>query len=446
VNKSSKDPGSIYLPERYKQQIETKKRRRLIKKIFVICAVVALISASYLILSGALPDFLNKPTNPLVGSMPSAPEITPTSPSGESVGSLTQNMTGIRNADIILGKGLPTQPSSDMQSLDNATASLRQDYPESDYSLISVNLTDLYAGRTLYEYQIKPVSPSQDGSWFSVFIDARSGNLYTPGQENARITSEQAKNIVTEAFPLLPVDHVRVIYSTRVDSVRAWVFTMFRDNTTILTGAIDPETGQILSFTRNVSWEGRQTDPLLDINAAQKIADRYIFDKNNPSLALNLSEARYSPLRFPQKTVAGHYIFIYTRMFQQIPCDTEGFTISVDSLTGEISAYERRWNIPDSAFSLAVDPLITRTGATFAVLKKAQETYPTAADGLAIISTEIRWKDPPSQGSIPRPGSIPLAWKVLFTDEVIRANPLSPPAVGWVDVQTGKILDFYYEH
>ena len=147
MNKSSKDPGSIYLPERYKQQIETKKRRRLIKKIFVICAVVALISASYLILSGALPVFLNKPTNPLVGSMPSAPEITPMSPSGESVGSLTQNMTGIRNADIILGKGLPTQPTSDMQSLDNATASLRQDYPESDYSLISVNLTDLYGGR-----------------------------------------------------------------------------------------------------------------------------------------------------------------------------------------------------------------------------------------------------------------------------------------------------------
>jgi uncharacterized membrane protein YkoI len=446
VNKSSKDPGSIYLPERYKQQIETKKRRRLIKKIFVICAVVALISASYLILSGALPDFLNKPTNPLVGSMPSAPEITPTSPSGESVGSLTQNMTGIRNADIILGKGLPTQPSSDMQSLDNATASLRQDYPESDYSLISVNLTDLYGGRTLYEYQIKPVSPSQDGSWFSVFIDARSGNLYTPGQENARITSEQAKNIVTEAFPLLPVDHVRVIYSTRVDSVRAWVFTMFRDNTTILTGAMDPETGQVLSFTRNVSWEGRQTEPLLDINAAQKIADRYIFDKNGGSLSLNMTESQYIPLRVPQKTVTGRYVFIYNRIVQEFPCDNDGFTISVDALTGEVIGYERRWNSPDSAFSVTVDPLVTRSGATFSVLKKAQELYPESVDGLSIISAEIRWNDHQSQGSISRPGSIPLAWKVLFTDEAIRSKPLPLPAVGWIDIQTGKILDFHYQH
>jgi hypothetical protein len=80
------------------------------------------------------------------------------------------------------------------------------------------------------------------------------------------------------------------------------------------------------------------------------------------------------------------------------------------------------------------------------VLKKAQETYPTAVDGLAIISAEIRWKDYPPQGSTPRPGSIPLAWKILFSDEVIRAKPLSSPAVAWVDVQTGKILDFYYEH
>ena len=152
-----------------------------------------------------------------------------------------------------------------------------------------------------------------------MFIDARSGDLYTPGQENARITSDQAKNIVTEAFPLLPVNRVRVIYSIRVDSVRAWIFTMFRDNTTILTGAIDPETGQILSFTRNVSWEGRQTDPLLDINAAQKIADRYIFDKNGGSLSLNMTESQYIPLRVPQKTVPGATYLSTTELFRNFP-------------------------------------------------------------------------------------------------------------------------------
>lgn len=446
MNKDPKDTGSIYLPERYKQKIEAKKRWRLIKKIVVIGVIVAIGTVLLLIVSGAFSNSLNQPPLVIPRSLISAPEITPTLPPDEFTTSLAHNTTSTRSTEIPTEKGASTQSAKDMQSLDNATASLRQDYPESDYTLISVNVTDLYADRTLYEYKIKQTNTSQDSSGFSVLIDARTGDFYTPGQENAKITSDRAKYLVTEAFPLIHPDQVRVRYNNSPGSGTAWVFTMYRDNSTILTGSMDPETGQIFSFDRTIPWEGRQTDPLLDINAAQKIADRYIFDKNKPSLALNLSEARYSPLRFPQKTVAGHYIFIYTRMFQQIPCDTEGFTISVDSLTGEISAYERRWNIPDSAFSLAVDPLITRTGATFAVLKKAQETYPTAADGLAIISTEIRWKDPPSQGSIPRPGSIPLAWKVLFTDEVIRANPLSPPAVGWVDVQTGKILDFYYEH
>jgi len=446
VNKNPKDTGSIYLPERYKQQIEAKKRRRLIKKIVVICTFVILCSVSYLILSGALSNSLNQPPLLPHGSIVSAPEISPRSPSDEPTTSLTRNMTPLRNTDIIIGKGVPDQQILGMQSLDNATASLRQDYPAPAYTLISVNVTDLNADRTLYEFTIKQVNISQDSTGFSVFIDARTGDLYTPGQENAKITADKAKNLVIEAFPLLHPDRVRVRYSNSPDSVRAWVFTMYRDNTTILTGALDPETGQIFSFTNSIPWEGRQADPLLDINAAQKIAERYIFDKNRAPLPLNMSEARYNPLRFPQKTVAGYYVFIYNRIFQEIPCDMDGFTLSIDSLTGDVIGYDRHWNTPESAFSVAVDPLVTRSGATFAVLKKAQEKYPASVDGLSIISAEIRWKDDQSQGSIPRPGSIVLAWKVVFTDEIIRAKPLPLPAIGWIDVQTGKILDFYYQH
>jgi hypothetical protein len=355
-------------------------------------------------------------------------------------------MTAMRNTDITIGMGVPPQPTSDMQSLDNVTASLRQDYPATAYTLISVNVTDLFGDRTLFEFKIKPVNISQDSTGFSVFFDARTGDHYTPGQESAKITADKAKNIVIEAFPLLHPDVVRVKYNNSPDSVRAWVFTMYRDNSTILTGAMDPETGQIFSFARTIPWEGRQADPLLEMKAAQKIADRYIFEKNSAQLPLNMSDAQYNPLRFPQKTVAGQYVFTYNRIVQEIPCDKDGFTISVDALTGEVIGYDRRWNSPDSAFSVTMDPLVTRSGATFAVLKMAQETYPASVDGLSIISAEIRWKDHQSQGSIPRPGSIPLAWKVLFTDEIIRAKPLPLPGVGWIDIQTGKIIDFYYQH
>jgi hypothetical protein len=159
-----------------------------------------------------------------------------------------------------------------------------------------------------------------------------------------------------------------------------------------------------------------------------------------------MTESQYIPLRVPQKTVTGRYVFIYNRIVQEFPCDNDGFTISVDALTGEVIGYERRWNSPDSAFSVTVDPLVTRSGATFAVLKKAQELYPESVDGLSIISAEIRWNDHQSQGSISRPSSIPLAWKILFTDEAIRSKPLPLPAVGWIDIQTGKILDFHYQH
>jgi len=442
VNKIPKDTGSIYLPERYKEKIEAKKRRRLIKKIVIIFLVVAISSVVYLILGGAWSNSLDQTPISRPGSTVSAPAISPTSPPNELTNLLTQNVTEIRNTGIVTGT---VQPFHDTRSLENATASLRLDFPASAYALISVNVTDRFEDRSVYEFRIRPAD-SPDSTGFSVFIDAITGDLYIPGQENAKVTADRAKNIMTEAFPLLHPDRVGVIYSNSPDSVRAWVVTLFRDNTTILTGSLDPETGQIFSFTRNVPWEGRQADPLLDNNAAQKIADRYIFEKNKPQPPLNMSDQHYNPLQFPQKTVAGNYVFIYNRIVQDIPCDNDGFTISVDSLTGEVVGYDRRWNIPDNAFSVTVDPLVTRSGATFAVLKKAQETYPASTDGLSIISAEIRWKDHPLPGSIPRPGSIPLAWKVIFTDDIIRAKPLALPATGWIDIQTGKILEFYYQH
>ena len=443
MNKNSKDSGSIYLPERYKQQIEAKKRRRLVKKIAAVCVVIVLCAIGYLVLSGGVLNSQNP--SPLI--LPIGIGLTPedASPSGDLNTPPSQNATTRENPGISIGGGVPSQPDRDMLTLDNATAFLRQDFPGSAYALISVNVTENYGGRSMYEFRIKQTGAGSTDTGFSAFVDARTGDPYTLGQDNAKITADRARTLISEAFFTLHPDTIRVRYNNSPGSVLAWVFTLYRDNTTILTGAMDPDTGQIFSFTHNISWEGRQADPLLDINAAQKIAERYIFEKNRAPLPLNMSEAAYKPLRHLQITVAGHYVFIYNRIIQQIPCDNDGFTISIDSLTGEVIGYDRRWYAPDSAFSVAVDSLVTRSGATFAVLKKAQETYPASVGGLTIISAEIRWKDHQSPGTIPRPGSIPQAWKVLFTDEIIRTKQ-QPPAVGWVDVQTGKILDFYYQH
>ncbi|MDD1688407.1 MAG: hypothetical protein LUO90_02435, partial [Methanoregula sp.] len=187
MNKIPKDTGSIYLPERYKEKIEAKKRRRLIKKIVIIFLVVAISSVVYLILSGAWSNSLDQTPISRPGSIVSAPAVSPTSPPNELTNFLTQNVTEIRNTDIVTGS---VQPVHDTRSLENATASLRLDFPAPAYALISVNVTDRFEDRTVYEFRIRPAD-SPDSAGFSVFIDAMTGDLYTPGQENAKVTADR---------------------------------------------------------------------------------------------------------------------------------------------------------------------------------------------------------------------------------------------------------------
>ena len=64
---------------------------------------------------------------------------------------------------------------------------------------------------------------------------------------------------------------------------------------------------------------------------------------------------------------------MYNRIVQNIPCDYDGFTISVDSVTGEITGYNRRWYSPDNAFSVAVDSPVKKYEAIFSIQQRAQE-------------------------------------------------------------------------
>jgi len=446
VHKNPKNPDITYLPQRYKQLIEAKKKRRQLKKIAIFFLVIAICAGLYIVLNGMLTGSLNLTPVQLPPSPVVSAGTSPIPQSGDLTTTPTGNVTVTKIPDIIIGENVPSQSTRDMQSLDAATASLRVDYPAPAYILISVNVTDQFADRSLYEFRIRQANTSQDDTGFSEFIDARTGDPYTLGQERARITADQANALVSNAFILYQPEKVRIKYNNSPDSMQEWIFTMYRNNITILTGTMDPDTGHIESFSSSIERPGRPANPALDSTAAQKIADRYIIDRNGFPLPLNMSVARYDPLGFQKETIAGQYVFVYNRIMQDIPCDYEGFTISVDSVTGEVTGYNRRWSAPDIAFSLAIDPLVTHYEATYAVLDRAKQTYPASIDGLRIVSAEIRWKDQRLPGSIPRPGSISTAWKVQFDDEVIREKQGSVPAAGWVDAQTGKILDFYYPH
>jgi hypothetical protein len=444
VNKDSRNSGATYLPERYKQLIVAKKRRRLFKKVMIICGVVLVVAIVYGLLSGALVNQLNLNQHPLSEVNEPSSDALPTAPPAPSQPFPSLNLTVAITPAVIIGTGIHAETIGNTLSLDNAVVSLYQDFPESDYTVLSVNLTDHYTNNSIYEFRIRKTNASREDPGFPVFIDSVTGDPYTPGQESAGIYANQAKDLVQEIFSIPASERIRIRYGNSADTGRLWYFAVYRDNSSIISGSMDPDTGQIASFSRLIMQQGRPAEPSLDISAAQGIADHYIIERNGAPLPVNMSEARYEPLGNPDKSVAGNYIFIYNRIVQNIPCDYDGFTISVDSVTGEVTGYNRRWDSPDNAFSVAVDPLVKRYQAIFSVQQKAQEIFPSSASGFTIVSSEIRWKDMHPLGVIPRPGSIMTAWKIQFDDDNTRSQKKSLPATGWVDARTGKILDFYY--
>lgn len=446
MNKNPRNSVAAYLPERYKQQIKAKKRRRLLKKSAVICGIIAIAVIAYILQSGTILSSVNQSPSLLHESAEPAPGATPLPSSGAFQTPLTRNMSDSIYPAIITGTGIPARPVSGILSLNDAIVSVQKDYPEPVYTVISVNLTDRYSNSTLYEFRIRLVDSPSTEPGFSAFIDASSGDPYIPGQESARISAADTKKLITEVFLLTGSDNIRVRYNSSPDSARAWIFSVQQDTRTIISGSIDPDTGQIMSFSRAVSLQGRQAEPVLDNHNAQNIADRYIFNRNGAPLPVNMSADRYEPLELPNESVAGQYVFVYNRIVQEIPCDYDGFTISIDSVTGEVTDYNRRWSSPDNAFSVASDPVVKRYEAILLVQQKALQIFPSSASGLKIISAEIRWKDMHPPGTLPRPGSISIAWKVQFDDEIIRAQQWPVPATGWIDASTGKILDFYYQH
>jgi hypothetical protein len=436
-----------YLPARYKEHVRAKKKRRLVRKILIASVVILAVIGLGLVVSGILPNLLQGLTGPQQNVSP-AQTVKPT-PAPTTVlpaAATTPNVTVASTPVFTVESGLSLLPSTGSLSLDKAVAALRQDYPEAEYEIISVNVTNRFAGRNLYEFSILPIAGTPGRVVTVAYIDAVTGGSYTPGQETARVSADRAQQIATAAFPGLSAGQARVRYTENADVGKAWAFTLSKNNVTLLSGYLDSETGQVSSFERVLRPQERAVNPKIGMDAARVIADQYILDQNGGPQPVNMSEARYDALGSPGEPVAGIFTFEYNRIIQDIPCDNDGFTVSVDALTGEISGYSRRWSDPESAFAVVEEPLALEHEATFKILQRAMETYPGSINGLHIVSVEIRWKDQHPTGTVPRPGSIRATWKVLFTDDILSAKQPPVTAVGWVDTQTGDILEFSYQH
>jgi len=330
-------------------------------------------------------------------------------------------------------------------SVDAETALLREDFPAPVYRLFSVNASDTPSGRKLYIFGIKPVESASADPVTFISLDAFTGNPYVPAEETAKITARQATAIASEAFSQLNPDRVGVRFITGTGVSPVWNVTLYQKGAVVLAGSLDSGTGQITAFTKIPVLQGRPASPVLDIAAAQQVADRYIADQNGP-VSINMSIARYDSFGTSGSLLAGQYLFQYHRLVQGYPCDADGFTIAVDSVSGDINAYTRIWDTPEFAFVVSPQPVVLKRDATYSVLKKAQDTYPGLSSGVRIISAEIRWKDSHPAGTVLHPASIPLAWKVMFDDELMRKQPGSVPAVAWIDIETGNMLEFDYRN
>jgi YcdB, YcdC repeated domain len=395
----SEEFNEPYYPARYRELIRKKKQRRLLKKIAMIAVMVIAVIVVVIVLGGVL----SGSPQPAPSPMPTpTPTVTP----------------------------LPTTV---------AVTTVASTMPSTAPIITTVPTT----GTT-----IKPTTKTTvTATEIPEPIMTASANTYiTPKGAGPRITEQQAKIIALAAFPSLPTGDMRVELSDSPDFGQVWKYTLRADMTIEASGLLDAETGTVVTFNRTIHPGARPQNPVLTMANARQIADSTINNRNTGILSINMSDGRYVPLVTQSGNVAGNYRFIFNRMIEDYPCDADGFIVSVDAVSGVITEYVQHWQTPDNAFNIIEEPAVPRFDATYAIEAEAKSIYPSSVSSIRIISADRRWKDRHDPASIPRPSSVPLAWKVVFDDDTIRANPNLAPGVGWVDAHTGEIIGFEYKH
>jgi hypothetical protein len=160
------------------------------------------------------------------------------------------------------------------------------------------------------------------------------------------VTAEQAGHLARDAFPGFDPDRVNITYypgdKTRQSSFE---FDLLKENERLVQGGLDPETGALVWYAIPIKRIGRAANPAITIDTARTATEKEIRNREG-SLSLNLSEERYDILGMPDSGVAGVYVFVYDRLKKGDRCDSDGFTIGVDSISGTVSEYRKTWIQP----------------------------------------------------------------------------------------------------
>jgi len=384
-----------YLPERYKEIVRKKKQRRLLKKIGMIAAGVLALVVVSILLSG------------FFGGSPQPAPVPTLSPTLTPAPLLT---TAVPATTAVIATATPVQTAIPTTAITTTKpATIATETPE-------------------------PV------------LTARANTYVTPKGDAPKITEKQAEAIALVAFPSLPSGKMSVELATDPIFGQVWKYVLLAGTTTEASGLISAETGTVVTYNRTIHPGARPQNPVLTMGNARQIADSTMNNRNTGILSVNMSNGRYIPLSTPGGNVAGTYRFVFNRIIQDYPCDTDGFIVSVDAVTGAVTEWVQRWESPDNAFMILDTPTVPKYDAIYAAQAKAKTIYPGSISSLQIVSADRVWKDEHAPGTTPRPSSIPLAWKVVFDDETIRGHPEARKGVCWVNTFTGDIIEITYQH
>jgi len=229
---------------------------------------------------------------------------------------------------------------------ENATALVMEDYPMY-YSIVTINLTDRVSGKFLYEFILVPESNAPFSHNQTAYVNALTGDLYTPFQDQAGITIDEAKARARLAFPQWTVDRVQMKYNDGIRYDRSWEFHLYSGEKELVHGALSPDNGVLDWYALGGETRfGRPSSPVVSIETAEKTARAEVQNRTgNP--VLGLIQSRYDSLGMPDANIAGQYVFLYNNDRPGWKaCENDGFTIVVDSVSGKVQEYRRTWTQP----------------------------------------------------------------------------------------------------
>jgi hypothetical protein len=325
-----------------------------------------------------------------------------------------------------------------------AEAALRRYCPEDMFTISSVNYS-AGSARSLFGFTLQAASGRSPHEDLVVFIDSVSGMPWSEGEKTAAFNKEMVPAVILAEFPNEGISTPGIWYHNEPPTESSWKFTLASHNMTLVYGSVDATKGEIRAFVRNIPQFGRPADPAVTQETAQGIAEKFVTARTS-GLPLSLISSRYDRWGTESVPAAGAYTFFWERTYLDFPVDTDSITVVVDALTGEVIGYDKRWTTAEYAFSQAVVPTIARHDATYAVMEAARAVYPEQIGSVRILSSDLRWNNGRMKGTIPRPGSVPLAWRIVFDDELLRANASLAPGIAWIDIQTGNVTAIEYRH